>query len=77
MGYHSRITGQRFRGIVSTIPHELGHRCDLIELRFAHQERNRVRAPCNPRGLAAATQEDRAAPCFGVAAGEAVQRVSM
>lgn len=47
MGYHSRMTGHGFRGIASTILHELGHRHDLIELQLAHQERNQVSAAYN------------------------------
>ncbi|MFO1225290.1 tyrosine-type recombinase/integrase [Roseateles sp.] len=47
MGYHSRMTGHGFRGIASTILHELGHRHDLIELQLAHQQRNAVSAAYN------------------------------
>lgn len=47
LGYHSRMTGHGFRGVASTILHELGHRSDLIELQLAHQERNRVSAAYN------------------------------
>jgi integrase len=47
MGYHSRMTGHGFRGLASTILHELGHRHDLIELQLAHQERNAVSAAYN------------------------------
>lgn len=47
MGYHSRMTGHGFRGVASTILHELGHRHDLIELQLAHQERNAVSAAYN------------------------------
>lgn len=47
MGYHSRMTGHGFRGVASTILHELGHRHDLIELQLAHQERNAVTAAYN------------------------------
>jgi integrase len=47
MGYHSRMTGHGFRGVASTILHELGHRHDLIELQLAHQERNKVSAAYN------------------------------
>lgn len=47
MGYHSRMTGHGFRGVASTILHELGHRHDLIELQLAHQERNRISAAYN------------------------------
>lgn len=47
MGYHSRMTGHGFRGVASTILHELGHRHDLIEIQLAHQERNKVSAAYN------------------------------
>ncbi|WP_168562379.1 integrase arm-type DNA-binding domain-containing protein [Rhizobacter sp. SG703] len=47
MGYHSRMTGHGFRGVASTILHELGHRHDLIELQLAHQEQNEVSAAYN------------------------------
>jgi integrase len=43
MGYHSRMTGHGFRGVASTVLHELGHQHELIELQLAHQERNAVR----------------------------------
>lgn len=42
MGYHSRMTGHGFRGVASTVLHELGHRHELIELQLAHKERNAV-----------------------------------
>ena len=47
MGYHSRMTGHGFRGVASTILHELGHAHELIELQLAHQERNAVSAAYN------------------------------
>lgn len=47
MGYHGRMTGHGFRGVASTILHELGHRHDLIEIHLAHQERNKVSAAYN------------------------------
>lgn len=47
MGYHSRMTGHGFRGVASTILHEIGQRHDLIEIQLAHQERNRVSAAYN------------------------------
>lgn len=47
MGYAGRMTGHGFRGVASTILHELGHRHDLIELQLAHQERNEVSAAYN------------------------------
>jgi len=47
MGYHSRMTGHGFRGVASTVLHELGHQHELIELQLAHQERNVVSAAYN------------------------------
>lgn len=47
MGYKHRMTGHGFRGIASTMLHELGHRHDVIELQLAHQERNAVSAAYN------------------------------
>lgn len=47
MGYKGRMTGHGFRGIASTILHELGYRHDVIELQLAHQERNAVSAAYN------------------------------
>jgi integrase len=47
MGYKGRMTGHGFRGIASTILHELGHRHDVIELQLAHQERDAVSAAYN------------------------------
>lgn len=47
MGYKHRMTGHGYRGVASTILHELGWRHDLIELQLAHQERNRVSASYN------------------------------
>jgi integrase len=47
MGYHSRMTGHGFRGVASTVLHELGHPHELIELQLAHQERNTVSAAYN------------------------------
>jgi integrase len=47
MGYHSRMTGHGFRGVASTILHELEHRHDLIEIQLAHQVRNKVSAAYN------------------------------
>jgi integrase len=47
MGYHSRMTGHGFRGIASTVLHELGHRHDLIELQLAHSERDAISASYN------------------------------
>ena len=47
MGYKGRITGHGFRGIASTMLHELGFRHDVIELQLAHQERDSVSAAYN------------------------------
>lgn len=47
MGYGGRMTGHGFRGVASTLLHELGHRHDIIELQLAHQERNEVSAAYN------------------------------
>lgn len=47
MGYHGRMTGHGFRGVASTILHELGYRHDHIELQLAHQERDQVAAAYN------------------------------
>ncbi|MDM0043748.1 integrase arm-type DNA-binding domain-containing protein [Variovorax dokdonensis] len=47
MGYGGRMTGHGFRGVASTILHELGHRHDIIELQLAHQERDDVSAAYN------------------------------
>lgn len=47
MGYKGRMTGHGFRGVASTLLHEMG--CDHahIELQLAHQERNEVSAAYN------------------------------
>ena len=47
MGYAGRMTGHGFRGVASTILHELEYRHDIIELQLAHQERNEVSAAYN------------------------------
>jgi integrase len=47
LGYHGRMTGHGFRGVASTILHELGYRHDHIELQLAHQERDQVAAAYN------------------------------
>lgn len=47
MGYRGRMTGHGFRGIASTLLHEIGWRHELIELQLAHQERNQVSAAYN------------------------------
>jgi integrase len=47
MGYKHRMTGHGFRGIASTMLHEMGFRHDVIELQLAHQERNAISAAYN------------------------------
>jgi integrase len=47
MGYKHRMTGHGFRGIASTLLHELGWPHEHIELQLAHQERNQVSASYN------------------------------
>ncbi len=47
MGYKGRMTGHGFRGLASTILHELGYDHHHIELQLAHTERNQVSAAYN------------------------------
>ena len=47
MGYKHRMTGHGFRGIASTLLHELGWPHEHIELQLAHQERSQVSASYN------------------------------
>lgn len=47
MGYKGRMTGHGFRGIASTVLHEMGLNHAHIELQLAHQERNSVSAAYN------------------------------
>lgn len=47
MGYQGRMTGHGFRGIASTLLHELGFEHAHIEIQLAHQERNAVSASYN------------------------------
>jgi integrase len=47
MGYQGRMTGHGFRGIASTLLHEMGFDHAHIELQLAHQERNAVSAAYN------------------------------
>jgi hypothetical protein len=47
MGYRGRMNGHGFRGIASTVLHELGYRYDIIELQLAHQDRDEVSAAYN------------------------------
>jgi integrase len=47
LGYKHRMTGHGFRGIASTLLHELGWPHAHIEIQLAHQERNAVSASYN------------------------------
>jgi len=47
MGYQGRMTGHGFRGVASTLLHEMGFDHAHIELQLAHQERNEVSAAYN------------------------------
>lgn len=47
MGYGGRMTGHGFRGIASTMLHEMGFDHAHIELQLAHQERDEVSAAYN------------------------------
>lgn len=47
MGYQGRMTGHGFRGVASTLLHEMGFKHAHIELQLAHQERNSVSAAYN------------------------------
>ena len=47
MGYKHRMTGHGFRGIASTLLHEMSFPHAHIELQLAHQERNAVSASYN------------------------------
>jgi len=47
MGFKGRMTGHGFRGLASTVLHELGFDHAHIEAQLAHQERNRVSASYN------------------------------
>lgn len=47
MGYKGRMTGHGFRGIASTLLHEMAFDHAHIELQLAHQERNEVSASYN------------------------------
>jgi hypothetical protein len=44
MGYKGAMTGHGFRGLASTILHELGYKSDHIELQLAHIKTDKVRA---------------------------------
>lgn len=47
MGYNGRMTGHGFRGVASTLLHEMGFDHAHIELQLAHQERDEVSAAYN------------------------------
>ena len=47
MGYKGRMTGHGYRGIASTVLHEIGFNHAHIELQLAHQERDEVSAAYN------------------------------
>jgi integrase len=47
MGYKGRMTGHGFRGLASTLLHEMGFDHMHIELQLAHQERDEVSAAYN------------------------------
>ena len=47
MGYKHRMTGHGFRGVASTMLHEMNFPHKHIELQLAHQERNAVSASYN------------------------------
>ncbi len=47
MGYKGRMTGHGFRGVASTLLHELNFDHAHIELQLAHQERDEVSAAYN------------------------------
>lgn len=47
MGYKGRMTGHGFRGVASTLLHEMGFDHQHIELQLAHQQRDEVSAAYN------------------------------
>ena len=47
MGYQGRMTGHGFRGVASTLLHEMGFEHAHIEVQLAHQERNEISAAYN------------------------------
>jgi len=47
MGYQGRMTGHGFRGVASTLLHELGYDHAHIEVQLAHQERDETSAAYN------------------------------
>jgi integrase len=47
MGYKGRMTGHGFRGIASTILHEIGYQHAHIEVQLSHLERDKVSGAYN------------------------------
>jgi len=47
MGYKGRMTGHGFRGVASTILHEIGYQHAHIEVQLSHLERNKVSGAYN------------------------------
>ncbi len=60
MGYKDRMTEYGFRGVASTLLHEMGFDHAHIELHLAHQERDEVSAAYN-RALPQGADQDDAA----------------
>ncbi len=44
MGYKGAMTGHGFRGLASTILHELGYKSEYVELQLAHLKKDKVSA---------------------------------
>jgi integrase len=71
MGYKGRMTGHGFRGVASTLLHEMGFDHAHIELQLAHQERDEVSAAYNyatylkPRAKMMQHWSDYLASCTG------------
>jgi integrase len=71
MGYKGRMTGHGFRGVASTLLHEMGFDHAHIELQLAHQERDEVSAAYNyatylkPRAKMMQHWSDYLASCMG------------
>jgi hypothetical protein len=47
MGYKGRMTGHGFRGVASTILHEVGYQHAHIEVQLSHLERDKVSGAYN------------------------------
>jgi integrase len=71
MGYKGRMTGHGFRGVASTLLHEMGFDHAHIELQLAHQDRDEVSAAYNyatylkPRAKMMQHWSDYLASCTG------------